>query len=59
MAYLLHTTKQSFTLVLVDLHKQDGYNDCGMFAVAFATALCFQQQPGKVIFHQSRMRQYL
>ena len=59
VACLLHTTKPSFTLAFVDLHKQDGYNDCGVFAVAFATALCFEQQPGKFIFHQNHMRQHL
>ena len=59
VACLLHTTKPSFTLAFVDLHKQDGYNDCGVFAVAFAATLCFDQQPGKFIFHQNQMRQHL
>ena len=59
VACLLHTTKPSFKLAFVDLHKQDGYNDCGVFAVAFAATLCFDQQPGKFIFHQNQMRQHL
>ena len=43
VACLLHTSKPRFTLTFVDLHKQDGFNDCGVFAVAFATALCFAE----------------
>ena len=47
MASLLHTSKPQFTLNFLDVHKQDGYNDCRVFAVAFATALCMGCQPGK------------
>lgn len=45
-ASLLHASKPKFTLRFVDLHKQDGHNDCGAFAVTYATALCLAKQPG-------------
>ena len=56
---LLHTSKPRLTLTFVDLHKQDRFNDCGVFAVTFTTALCFAQQPGKYIFNQTQMRPHL
>ena len=42
---LLHTDKSQFTLKFVDVHKQDGWNDCGLFSIAYAVALIFDLQP--------------
>ena len=42
----------------VKVHKQQGVKDCGLFAIAFATAICFKQEL-TVPFNQKVMRQYL
>ena len=40
------------------VHKQCGVRDCGLFAVAFATAICFKQNLF-VPFKQDLMRLHL
>ena len=37
-------------------HKQKGGADCGLFAIAFATAIAFGKQPGKLKFIQEELR---
>ena len=59
VACLLHTSKPSFVLNFVNVHKQVGHNDCGVFSVACAVALCFDQQPGELVFDQSLMGHHL
>ena len=43
---------------IVKVHKQQGLKDCGLFAVAFATAICFKQELA-VPFNQEIMREHL
>ena len=59
VACLLHTTKPSFVLNFVDVHKQVGHNDCGVFSIAHAVFLCFGQQTGELILDQSLMRHHV
>ena len=40
------------------IHKQQGVCDCGLFAIAFATAICFKQSISEP-FKQDVMRQHL
>ena len=47
------------TLNFQDVQRQSGSNDCGAFAVAFATALCSGCHPGKCFYDQKQMRQHL
>jgi len=56
---LLHTDKSQFTLKFVDVHKQDGWNDCGLFSIAYTVALSFDLQPGTCVFEQNLMRLHL
>ena len=42
----------------VKVHKQQGVKDCGLFAIAFVTAICFKQELS-VPFNQEVMRQRL
>ena len=44
-------------LEMVGIHKQIGENDCGLFAIAVATALAFGSDPDG--FQQSGMRAHL
>ena len=44
---------------VVKSQKQRGVKDCGLFAVAFATALAYGQNPSKLKFQQDLMRSHL
>ncbi len=41
------------------LLMQSGSNDCGLFAVAFATAIAFGEDPTNIFFDQETMRGHL
>ena len=36
--------------------KQHGINDCGLFALAYAIAICESKEPAKFLFQQIAMR---
>ena len=38
---------------------QNNAHDCGVFAIAFATSICFQQNPSKIIYDVDKMRPHL
>jgi len=40
IASLLKTEETSINLQVVDVHTQSGGSDCGLYAIAYATALC-------------------
>ena len=42
-----------------DVQMQARVSDCGVFALAFATAICFGHSPGKFHFNQRQMRTHL
>ena len=44
---------------MIDVQRQKGTCDCGLFAVAFATALANGIQPERLEFEQDRMRKHL
>ena len=43
----------------MDIQKQSGGYDCGVFSIAFATALVFGEKPGCFLFDQKKMRAHL
>ena len=43
---------------VVKAQKQMGTKDCGLFAIAYATALAFGQNPSKLRFRQESMRSH-
>ena len=43
----------------MDVRKQFGSSDCGVCALAYATALSLDQDPGTLVFSQSEMRRHL
>ena len=59
IAALLATPSNSITLKFVDVQMQSGGYDCGLFAVAFATALVLGKNPGQFLFDQTAMRKHL
>jgi len=44
---------------VVNPQKQKGGNDCGLFAIVYATAIAFHQFPVKKTFRQESMRAHL
>ncbi len=40
LAKILKTEKKSFQLNHIEVHRQTGSNDCGLFAIANAVTLC-------------------
>ena len=41
------------------MQRQSGGSDCGLFAIAFATALCSSDNPHGLSYHQVKMRDHL
>ena len=59
IAALLATMQPAIELQYMDVQMQSGSYDCGLFAIAFATAIVLGKQPGLLLFEQSKMRQHL
>ena len=59
VAALLHTKLSSLKLYHLDVVEQNGGNDCGCYAIAFAEALCRGEDPVMLDFKQSEMRRHL
>ena len=47
------------SLEIVNMKKQHGGNDCGVYAIAVSTALAFNLDPASIIFDQGKMRSHL
>ena len=47
--------EDSITLLFADVQKQIGGNDCGILAIAFATAICLGELPGKFLFDRNHL----
>ena len=45
IAAILKTPASSFNINFIDVQTQMGLNDCGIFAIAFAVALCSGRDP--------------
>ena len=58
-ASLIQTEKPEISLEFVDVTVQAGTYDCGLFAVAFATALALGIRPEEFEFNQLEMRKNL
>ena len=48
VAALLHTNEKFITLKYVKVSRQKNGSDCGVYAIAFATALCHGKSPAKM-----------
>ena len=49
----------TLTIRYVNTQKQADTNDCGLFAIASATAIAFGSDPSNHIYHQGEMRPHL
>ena len=59
IADLLQTTREHILVEHMDIQFQSGGSDCGLFAIASATALCHGQNPVHFRYEQSSMRKHL
>ena len=59
IAALLHTSSREITVKIMDMQIQAGTCDCGLFAIATATALLSGVQPGACTFKQREMRKHV
>ena len=51
-------TGQCHDTVMVGTQRQTGAQDCGLFAIAFVISIAFAQDPGKMTYNQSKMREH-
>ena len=51
-ASMMMVAEPKLTLHFADVHMQAGGSDCGVFALALTTAICFGHSPGKFQFDQ-------
>ena len=59
IAALLCSKEKELRLLMMDVQMQSGGYDCGLFAIAFATALANGIPPGRCTFKQELMRKHL
>ena len=59
IASIVYSSHQKISLLFKDVPLQDGSSDCGVFAIAFATAITLGLDLGAFLFDQSKMRQNL
>ena len=56
---ILQTQEPQFHIRFVDVQRQSGWSDCGLFAIANSTTLCGGLDPHLQNFEQSKMREHL
>ena len=56
---LYHTSGPFLKLRVMHTQEQIGGSDCGLFAIATATSLCFGIPPSTVLWEQKQMRMHL
>ena len=59
IASIVSSSEKDIKLKMMNVQKQNGGCDCGLFAIAFATALANGIQPGHCFFNQDAMRRHL
>ena len=56
---MMHSDKKAISIRTVHIQQQMGGSDCGLFAIANATALCYGKDSGTLAFDQKIMREHL
>ena len=59
IACLLASEEPELQLNYMNVMMQSGTSECGVFAIAFATALAYGENPTQYLFDQSEMRSHL
>ena len=56
---IVRSQKKSVTIEIMDVLKQCGSTDCGLFALAFGTSLCIGESPSEKKYIQRDLRAHL
>ena len=59
IACILMTREKSIKVQFIDVQIQSGGSDCGLFALAFATSLCFGDDPATLNYIQHDLRRHV
>ena len=59
IADICMSEEKEITLNIKNVQTQNGGDDCGLFALAFATSLCFGEDPSNIAYTQHKMRNHL
>lgn len=59
LSFMFAAKEDLLQLQYMNMQKQKGGADCGLFAIAVATALCIGMDPTKLTFEQGKMREHL
>ena len=59
IADILHSPLPVITVQCLNVQQQRGGSDCGLFALAFITAVCHGDDPTSLYFDQENMRSHL
>ena len=59
IASIMNTQYNQLKVDFIDAQRQSGPDDCGLFAIAFATTLCNGKQPESMFYDQQKMRSHL
>ena len=59
IAYMLMPTSKHLTIQWADMQKQTGTCNCGLFAIAVATSLCYGILPQDCYWEQESMRDHV
>lgn len=59
VADLMQTKEKTLSIEFVDVQKQKGSSDCGLFALAFIASICNGDDPTKPVYDQSSMHNHL
>ena len=58
IACIVNAAYPRIKLNFMDVTCQNGSDNCGLFAVAYATTICYGKKPEKFIFDQGLMRRH-
>ena len=59
IASLLHEESRSFKIIVPGVQRQNNYDDCGVFAVAFLVSILHGLNPSDLTFDSAAMRRHL
>ena len=59
IAQLVHSKDKHISIHIMNISKQAGNTDCGLFAMASLTLLALKMDPTTVVFEQKDLRQHL
>ena len=57
--YRAPNNHSTISVKVLPVQQQNGYRDCYLFAIAFATEICRGQDPSRAVFIQTQMRVHL